>query len=358
MIYNKSCLRRKILLIFILIVLVLSIPLLIYKRKLRKKVGIISLRHEVNIGNNLIKYAISIIIKQLGYTPYIVGTHWRDFNISFLNKTTNLVIIKNNFSEIKRNDYDVLMVNSDQTWRRFDKDFYDYGFLKFAESWNIKKFAYGASLGYDYWKLTQKDEEVAKKLIANFSDISVREEGAVKLIEEHFGRTPTFVLDPTLLIDKEYYLNIIKDYKGSRIMNKKYIFVYTISNPIEVFEAVKKASLILNYEAYYLRLNNQTTIENFLYYLLKSDCVITNSFHGTVFSIIFNKPFITIYNKLNARARYLSLGNLFGISDRLFENKEKPDFNQLIKPLKINLTLLKQLRLKSINFIKKNLENI
>ena len=339
MIYNTSCFRRKILLIFILIVLVLSIPLLIYKRKLRKKVGIISLRHEVNIGNNLIKYAISIIIKQLGYTPYIIGTHWRNFNISFLNKTTNLVIIKNNFSEIKRNDYDVLMVNSDQTWRRFDKDFYDYGFLKFAESWKIKKFAYGASLGYDYWKLTQKDEEVAKKLIANFSDISVREEGAVKLIEEHFGRTPTFVLDPTLLIDKEYYLNIIKDYKGSRIMNKKYIFVYTISNPIEVFEAVKNASLILNYETYYLRLNNHTTIENFLYYLL-------------------NKPFITIYNKLNARARYLSLGNLFGISDRLFENKEKPDFNQLIKPLKINLTLLKQLRLKSINFIKKNLENI
>ena len=110
-----------------------------YKRKLPKKVGIISLRHEVNIGNNLIKYAISIIIKQLGYTPYIVGTHWRNFNISFLNKTTNLVIIKNNFSEIKRNDYDVLMVNSDQTWRRFDKDFYDYGFLKFAESWKIKK---------------------------------------------------------------------------------------------------------------------------------------------------------------------------------------------------------------------------
>ena len=136
------------------------------------------------------------------------------------------------------------------------------------------------------------------------------------------------------------------------------MFVYTISNPIEVFEAVKKASLILNYETYYLRLNNQTTIENFLYYLLKSDCVITNSFHGTVFSIIFNKPFITIYNKLNARARYLSLVNLFGISDRLFENKEKPDFNQLINPLKINLTLLKQLRLKSINFIKKNLESI
>ena len=230
MIYNKSCLRRKILLIFILIVLVLSIPLLIYKRKLPKKVGIISLRHEVNIGNNLIKYAISIIIKQLGYTPYIVGTHWRNFNISFLNKTTNLVIIKNNFSEIKRNDYDVLMVNSDQTWRRFDKDFYDYGFLKFAESWKIKKFAYGASLGYDYWTLTQKDEEVAKKLIANFSDISVREEGAVKLIEEHFGRRPTFVLDPTLLIDKEYYLNIIKDYKGSRIMNKKYICLYNFKS--------------------------------------------------------------------------------------------------------------------------------
>ena len=108
-IYNKkNHFKIKILFVFVLIILFISISLLIYRRKNGKRVGVISLRHEVNIGNNLIKYAISIIIKQLGYIPYIVGTHWNNFNITFINKTTNLIIIKNNFSEIKRNDYDVL----------------------------------------------------------------------------------------------------------------------------------------------------------------------------------------------------------------------------------------------------------
>ncbi len=71
-------------------------------RKKRKKIGVICVRHEVNIGNNLLKYAIFIVLKKLGYTPYIIGTHWNNYNISFINRTTNLVIIKNNFTEIKK----------------------------------------------------------------------------------------------------------------------------------------------------------------------------------------------------------------------------------------------------------------
>lgn len=86
----------------------------------------------------------------MGFIPYIIGTRWKNYNISFLNSTTNLIIIKNNFNEIKKDDYDILIVNSDQTWRKFDKHFLDYGFLKFAEKWNIKKIIYGASLGYNY----------------------------------------------------------------------------------------------------------------------------------------------------------------------------------------------------------------
>ena len=359
--YKNIHFEIKIFSIFVLIILILNILLLIYNRKnvkYGKRIGVISLRHEVNIGNNLIKYAISILIKQLGYKPFIIGTHWNNFNITFINKTTNLVIIKDNFSEIRRNDYDILMVNSDQTWRYFDKNFYDYGFLKFAENWNIKKFVYGASLGYDVWKFTKKEEEVAKNLIKNFSDISVREKGSIKLIKEHFGITPTLVLDPTLLIDKKYYLNIIKDYKGNKVINKKYIFAYTVLDSKIIIQRMKEASRIFKYETYFLGLNNYTTVENFLYYMINSDCVITNSFHGTIFSILFNKPFITIYANFNARERYRALGDLFGIHDRIFENRQKPNLKQLINPLKIDLTSLNQLKLQSINFLKKNLENI
>ena len=94
------------------------------------------------------------------------------------------------------------MVNSDQAWRRFDKHCYDDGFLKFAENWKIKKFVYGASIGYTDWKFTSKDEIIAKDLLKTFSAISVREEGAIKLIKQHLGIKPELVLDPTLLIDK------------------------------------------------------------------------------------------------------------------------------------------------------------
>ena len=312
----------------------------------------------INVGNNLLKYAISIKLKELGYIPYIIGTRKKsnNSNITFINQTTNLVIIQNNFNEIKKDDYDVLMVNSDQTWRRWDKYFYDYGFLKFAEKWNIKKFIYGASIGFDTWKLTKKDDIIARKLLQNFTGISVREEGSIKLVKQHFKINSTFVLDPTLLIDKKYYLDIIKDYHGKTEMKKNYIFMYTTFQNNKVANLSKKAGKILNYDVYYYQLNNDSLIQDFIYYMVNSNAVITSSFHGSVFSIIFNKPFITIYNKLDAKERFNSLGKIFGIHDRLFEKDDKITFEQLLKPLKIDYKLLNQLKKKSINFLKENLE--
>ena len=122
------------------------------------------------------------------------------------------------------------MVNSDQTWRRFDDNFYDYAFLKFAEKWNIPKFVYAASIGFDYWILSPEDEKVAKNLLRNFTGISVREKGSIELIEKHLGIKSLFVLDPTLLIDKKYYLNLIKNFKPNINEKEKYIFIYLISS--------------------------------------------------------------------------------------------------------------------------------
>ena len=130
-------------------------------------------------------------LKELGYDPYMIGTNYKQREINFLKKDTKCRIIKNNFSEIKEKEYDYLMVNSDQTWRKFSKRyFYDIGFLKFAKNWNIHKFVYGASLGYSKWKLTKKDEIIAKDLLKNFTGISVREIGAVNSVSKHFGIKP------------------------------------------------------------------------------------------------------------------------------------------------------------------------
>ena len=210
--YSKYLLIIKIKFKFF-IILFFTFFLINFKILIRKqlKIGVVGVRHEINVGNNLIKYALSIILKKMGFIPYIIGTRWKNYNISFLNATTNLIVIKNNFKEIKKDDYDILIVNSDQTWRKFDNHFLDYGFLKFSEKWNIKKIVYGASLGYNYWKLSIKEEKIAKELLKNFTGISIREKGSKDLVKKHFGINPEIVLDPTLLIDKKYYI-IIKLY--------------------------------------------------------------------------------------------------------------------------------------------------
>ena len=344
------------------IILLFSFLILIYrnnkKKKKNNKVGVIGLRHEVNIGNNLIKYAISIKLKELGFIPYIIGTHLNNLNINFLKKNTNCVIINQSFTEIKSNDYDLLMVNSDQTWRRFDKDFYDYGFLKFAEKWNIPKFIYGASIGFDYWGLTKKDENVAKSLLKNFTGFSVREKGSIQLIKKHLGIEPLFVLDPTLLINKKYYLKLIENYKSNINKNENYIFSYLINKDNNTINFIKKACEKLKYKCYQVEMEDENSIEEFIYGISNSKAVITNSFHGTVFSIIFDKPFISFIFKNSPKERLYTLKSIFNFEDRIREYNEVPDINLLKTPLNINKTFMELMKNQSINFLKKNLKTI
>ena len=320
------------------------------------KVGVICVRHEVNIGNNLLKYAMSVKLTELGYIPYMIGTVWQKFNnIDFINKTTNVVIIKKNFSEIKLDDYDFLMVNSDQTWFKFDEHFYDYGFLKFAENWTIPKFIYGTSFLWDYWPFSLSEETIFKRLLKNFTGISVRERDSVELIKNHLGFNSEFVLDPTLLIDKKYYLNLIGNFRPNIIMKNDYIFVYHIGSKKYIVNLMKKASKKYNFDVYYFHLNNQSSVQNFLYYLINSKAVISNSFHGTIFSILFNKPFLSVYKK-GTKKRFNTLAYLFNISDRLLMFGQKPKYHLLIQPLDIKYELLNEIRRKSINFLEQNLK--
>ena len=324
------------------------------KYKLKKKVGIIGLEHSQNVGNNLLKYAIYIKLLELGYDPYIVGKIYPKHNISFLLNTIKVRIINKSFTEIKKNDYDILMVNSDQTWRNYkNKYVYDIAFLKFAKFWNISKLVYAASLGIDKWEFNKKDEEIAKSLLKDFNGISVREKSSVKLVEQHLGLKPSFVLDPTFLIDKKYYLNLIKNYKNDVIIDKNYIFIYTVSNSIKLKRFVKSVSN--KYKIYQININVQNQIQKFLYGIYKCKAVITDSFHGTVFSLIFNKPFISFVYRSRGNARFNTLKDIFHLKNRIFDENFIPDLNQLEIPLNLNKSILNSLKKQSINFLKKNL---
>ena len=119
---------------------------------------------------------------------------------------------------------------------------------------------------------------------------------------------------------------------------------------------INNASKKLNYKIYDMPLNNQSTIEEFIYRIINCKAVITNSYHGTIFSIIFNKPFIAFNFKDSARERLISLGNLFGFRKRIFEYNQYPNSELLTLPLKVNISLINNLRIKSIEFLKKNLK--
>jgi hypothetical protein len=192
---------------------------------------------------------MSIKLKELGFDPYIIGRKSQNQNIIFLQKYAKVQII-NNFQDIKESNYDILMVNSDQTWRRWDEYFYDIAFLNFSKNWNKPKFIYAASLGLNIWNFTKKDEIIAKNLLKNFTGISIREKGSIKLIEKHLRIKPTFVLDPTLLIDKRYYLKLIKNYKNDISIDNNIIFIYTVTNSNILLEYINKIKEKYNYKIY------------------------------------------------------------------------------------------------------------
>ena len=265
-------------------------------------------------------------------------------------------IIKNSFNEINKNDYDCLMVNSDQTWRKSDIFFYDFAFLHFGKNWNISKFIYGASLGYDYWTFTKTDEKIAKVCLSKFKGISVRENGTINLVERHLGIRPLLVLDPTLIINKKYYLNLIKHYNNRINVKQNVLFTYLLFDEKKVNQFIKESCNKLDYKLNAITINDKNNIEKFILDIVNSKAVITDSYHGTLFSIIFNKPFISFINEKCGKERFLSLKKLLNLDNRIINDNIIPNISLLTTPLDINYTLLNSLKNQSINFLKKNLE--
>ncbi len=130
------------------------------------------------------------------------------------------------FNQLKEYNYDLLMVNSDQTWNYKMKNFLDIGFLAFSKHWNIPKFVYGASIGNKNWNPSKETLNTAKHLLQKLSDISVREYGSIDLIHKKLGIKPKIVLDPTFLLNKSIYLNLINNFEMDLDSNENYFCTY------------------------------------------------------------------------------------------------------------------------------------
>lgn len=324
---------------------------------MKEKVGIVTLVGNFNHGNRLQNFALQEAIKELGYE---VDTLQVRYNEKLVKKVIKKIIgysnlfIKHNakvntISRTQKIDkftkkylnqspytmpvsidsgidtyYSCFVVGSDQVWNpNYDPD--DNYFLNFTHK---KKISYAASLG-----VSSLEDDYKKKitnLLDSFDSISVREESAQVLLQSCLEQKIEHVLDPTFLLSKEKWESIISRRQISST-NEKYILLYflgSIDNKVK--EKIKFLSLKYNYKI--IDMMDDRNIESyvidpfeFLAFIKGSSLIFTDSFHGTVFSIILNRPFVVCERCLgkdgNMNTRIDSLLETFNLKERTFNNQ-------------------------------------
>ncbi len=208
--------------------------------------------------------------------------------------------------------YSKFIVGSDQVWNLEcsgrDKTYY-LDFVCDIE----KKFSYAASLGNYVYR--NEERHHIKKLLSNFMEVSVREKSALNVFEDLKISNLRVDIDPTLLLTNDKW----RDITSKRIYKKKYIFVYLVQQDVNVINAAKEYAkkhnlkLVSNKKSIKFMIRNSPA--DFLSWIYNAEGVFTNSFHGTVFSLIFNKPLAAdvelISGKINNRVKELLYFTIF-----------------------------------------------
>ena len=338
------------------------------------KIGIITLPLHTNYGGILQAYALQTTLEQMGHQVEIleeplvykhaslnryirrilkkcVGKRsiinyegfmrkWQPRVAANINQFINTYIHRRivKFDSLSDGEYDAFVVGSDQVWRPSYNHHIKNAFLGFAENWkNVKRIAYAASFGVDNWEFTKEQTEECKKLVRKFDLVSVREDTAVNLCKEQLGIVATHVLDPTMLLSVDNYQKLIGELK---ISDKPYLFSYLLDESEEKINILKDICNKLNLPIRKIKLENDISkipmsrlksliypsIQEWLASFAQADFVVTDSFHGTVFSIIFNKPFVVLPNKGRGVSRFESLLKTIGLL-----HKNRQDLDLLIR---------------------------
>jgi hypothetical protein len=251
---------------------------------------------------------------------------------------------------------DLYITGSDQVWNSI----YNGGIDTHYFWGGIKgpKIAYAASIGNN--GLTEEEKGIYPKLLKEYSAISVREESA-KLALEEIGFNATQVLDPTFMLDR----NDWQKYASKRIITEPYLLVYLPYNTVDVnltYRTIRKIAKAKELKVvsfswhYWADKYADKTIKyanpgDFLSLMTNAEYVVTNSFHGTAFSINLNKQFC-VYLPSSFSTRLVSLLKLCNLEHRLL-NDEITDsqIQEVIDYGEINKALNSE-RIKAINFLK------
>lgn len=231
--------------------------------------------------------------------------------------------------------YEAYIIGSDQVWNTsitqgFDKIHFAYFPFPKKEK---KYLSYAASMGETY--LSPEKEEYMKIALNNFDYLSVRENDMVDLLQPLVKSPITQVLDPTLLINASIWEKLIHN---PNIKNK-YVLVYQVRVNEQTLKIAQQIAnqiggIVIEAVAYInrnCRKNNYQTAspQDFLSLIKHAACVVTTSFHGTAFSVIFNRPFYTIYLNDGRDSRSCSLLEAVELKNRIITLHEVPTFEPI-----------------------------
>lgn len=206
------------------------------------------------------------------------------------------------------------IVGSDQVWRpRYNPGVLADSFLRFVSDPGAIRLSYAASFGVDTWEYTPEQEEECRRLAARFHAVSVRELSGITLCRDHLGCDARLVADPTLLLDAADYRTLCAHIPAyPKPFNAAYILDLR-TDKHRMCAHMGRATGLPTVQMH----PRATAPDRWLARIRDSRHVITDSFHGTVFAIIFRKPFVVLANSRRGNARLESLLGGFGLADRI-----------------------------------------
>lgn len=305
---------------------------------------------------NIITRIIYKMIQEPNYTK--MYRKFEKYRKNFLKESKleygNLQELKDNIPEA-----DVYCSGSDQIWGKIGTVEYDEAyFLKFIEDRTKRCIAYSSSFGKE--EIDGSLEKNINKLLKNYSDILVREDTAKSILKKHGIENVEQVLDPTLLLNKEQWSNLTNKVKKKQ---KKYILVYQLHDNKSFDKYAKEFSkktglklLRISPSIYHItRSGKLIYLPNqyeFLSLFQNAEYVLTDSFHATVFSIIFNRKFVDILPGKTS-TRITSILKLTGLQDRILTKYD--DFSFINKNIDFSEcnTIIENERKRSIELLKK-----
>lgn len=360
------------------------------------KIGLLTFHAAHNYGAVLQAYATQETIKEMGLSievidynpPYLIKQRlfpfsskttflvnlkiaieglitlpWKQKRISNFQKfvSAQLQLSKTNYHDqpfAENNDYDVFIMGSDQVWNcKLTKGFDPVYLGNFKIKPTAKRISYAASMSH--YALTPAQVDEFSQLLNNFKAISVREEELRDYLDKKYAKDATVVLDPTLLLSSKKWSSIAVKPNTS----KKYVLVYSIDLRNEAMRIAHKIASEIDAEVIELTMSIDKNVlknkyqtaspEEYIGLFEHAEFVVTSSFHGTAFSLIFNKPFFSIAHGTDKDSRQKTILNNLGVLDRFIAKDANPSFEAL--DFTIPNQKLNAMRETSIQFLKNNI---